>query len=60
MSDPRPSAAVPGGKILLVDDDRALREMAAGFLRSLGHEVDDVATLEQARARIRARPYELV
>jgi len=60
MSDPRPSASVPGGKILLVDDDRALREMAAGFLRSLGHEVDDVATLEQARARIRARPYELV
>jgi two-component system response regulator HydG len=60
MSDPRPPAAVAGGKILLVDDDRALREMAAGFLRSLGHEVDDVATLEQARARIRARPYELV
>ena len=60
MSDPRPPADGPGGKILLVDDDRALREMAAGFLRTLGHEVDDVATLEQARARIRARPYELV
>ncbi len=60
MSDPRPPAGAAGGKILLVDDDRALREMAAGFLRSLGHEVDDVATLEQARARIRARPFELV
>jgi two-component system response regulator HydG len=60
VSDPRPPAAAAGGKILLVDDDRALREMAAGFLRTLGHEVDDVATLEQARARIRARPFELV
>ncbi|MCU0252945.1 MAG: sigma-54 dependent transcriptional regulator [Acidobacteria bacterium] len=60
MSPSHPPATVPGGKILLVDDDRALREMAAGFLRSLGHEVDDVATLEQARARIRARPFELV
>jgi two-component system response regulator HydG len=60
VSDTRLPAAGPGGKILLLDDDRALREMAAGFLRSLGHEVDDVATLEQARARIHARPYELV
>jgi two-component system response regulator HydG len=59
VSGPRPPAAA-GGKILLVDDDRALREMAAGFLRTLGHEVDDVSTLEQARARIRARPFELV
>jgi two-component system response regulator HydG len=48
------------GRILLLDDDRGVREMTADYLRSLGHEVDDVATLEQARARVRARPYELV
>lgn len=48
------------GRILLLDDDRALREMAGEFLRSLGHEVDEVGTLDQALARVRARPYDLV
>ncbi len=48
------------GRILLLDDDRALREMAAGFLRNAGHHVDDVGTLEQALARLRSRPYEVV
>lgn len=60
MSETGPVPAILGGRILLVDDDRALRETAAGFLRSISHEVDDVATLEQARARIRSRKYELV
>jgi len=55
-----PVPTITGGRILLVDDDRALRETAAGFLRSISHEVDDVATLEQARSRIRSRKYELV
>ncbi len=54
------SAGPAGGRILLLDDDRALREMAADFLRSEGHDVDDVGTLEQARAMVRARPYDLV
>ncbi len=58
------SAASPGpsasGRILLLDDDRALREMAAEFLRSLGHQVDEAGVLEQARALLRAHPYDLV
>ncbi|MBP7148279.1 MAG: sigma-54-dependent Fis family transcriptional regulator [Acidobacteria bacterium] len=57
MTDPSRS---PKGRILLLDDDRALREMAAEYLRSVGHDVDEVATLEQARARVRARRYDLV
>jgi len=48
------------GRVLLLDDDRALREMAAAFLRSVGHEVEDVGTLEQALARVRSRPYDVV
>lgn len=54
---PQPPAP---GHILLLDDDRALREMAAAYLRQLGHEVDDVGTLEQALSRVRSRPYEVV
>ncbi len=55
-----PAAGPARGRILLLDDDRALREMAADFLRGEGHDVDDVGTLEQARAMVRARPYDLV
>ncbi len=48
------------GRILVLEDDHALRRMVVEFLRSQGHEVDDVAELEQARARLRARPFDLV
>ncbi len=48
------------GRILLLDDDRALREMAATYLRTVGHDVDDVGSLEQALSRVRSRPYEVV
>jgi DNA-binding NtrC family response regulator len=34
--------------------------MAADFLSSLGHAVDEAGTLEQALGRVRARPYDLV
>lgn len=48
------------GRILLVEDDRALRGMLAEYLTALGHEIDEVAALDQAIARVRARPYDLV
>lgn len=48
------------GRILVLDDDRALLTMTAEFLRSIGHEVDEVGTLEQARGRVKSRPYDVV
>lgn len=48
------------GRILVLDDDRALLTMTSEFLRSIGHEVDEVGTLEQARARVKSRTYDVV
>ncbi len=48
------------GRILVLEDDHALRRMVVEFLRSQGHDVEDVAELDQARARLRARPFDLV
>ena len=60
MSPPQAERAGETGRILLLDDDRGLRKMAAEYLSSLGHEVDDVGTLEQASARARTRSYDVV
>jgi DNA-binding NtrC family response regulator len=54
------SEASGTGRLLVVDDERALREMATEYLRSVGHDVDPVGSLEQARARVRARSYDVV
>lgn len=54
------SRSIPPGRILVLDDDRALLAMIAEALRTVGHEVDAVGTLEQARARVFARPYDVV
>ncbi|MFN7964177.1 MAG: sigma-54 dependent transcriptional regulator [Acidobacteriota bacterium] len=48
------------GRILVLDDDRALLRMTSEFLRSIGHDVEEVSTLEQARMRVKARPYDVV
>jgi DNA-binding NtrC family response regulator len=54
------SEASRTGRLLVVDDERALREMATEYLRSIGHEVEPVGSLEQARARLKTRSYDLV
>ncbi|UCF68003.1 MAG: sigma-54-dependent Fis family transcriptional regulator, partial [Acidobacteriota bacterium] len=48
------------GRILVVDDELALREMATQHLRSVGHDVDEVSSYEQASSRVHARPYDVV
>ncbi len=48
------------GRILVLEDDHALRRMVLEFLRSQGHEVEGVADLDRARALLRARRFDLV
>lgn len=50
----------PRGRLLLVDDDRALREMAGAFLRHEGHQVVLSATLEGALAELDRGEFDLV
>ncbi|GAB4223922.1 MAG: sigma-54 dependent transcriptional regulator [Acidobacteriota bacterium] len=59
VTDARRGARAPG-RVLLVEDDRPLREMLSEFLSGLGHEVDAVGTLDAARGRLRARSHDLV
>jgi CheY-like chemotaxis protein len=45
-----------GLNLLLVDDDAAVRDVAAGMLRELGCKVTEAASGEDAIARLRAAP----
>jgi DNA-binding response OmpR family regulator len=47
-------------RILVVDDDLTVREVAVSYLRAGGHEVEDVETGEAALAAMRERPADLV
>ena len=49
-----------GGRILLVEDDRPLREMLAEFLAGLGHEVSSAGTLRAADEHLRSSGTDLV
>jgi PAS domain S-box-containing protein len=46
--------------ILVVDDERMMREVAVKILSLLGHRVEAVASGEEAIACVRAQPFELV
>jgi DNA-binding NtrC family response regulator len=48
------------GSILLVDDDAAFRQVMAGELRRLNHEVEVAGSGEDALAKIRRRDIEVV
>ncbi len=54
------SGAAARGRILLLDDDRALRELAGEYLRSLGHAVVEAPGLAEARARLAEGAYDVV
>src|SRR4051794_24873998 len=47
-------------KILVVDDDHPVREVAVSYLRAGGHEVADVDTGEAALKAMRDDPADLV
>ncbi len=49
-----------GERILVVDDVREQREIAAGILKRLGYEVASVASGEEAVAAVRSHPPDLV
>ena len=49
-----------GERILVVDDVREQREIAAGILKRLGYEVESVASGEEAVAAAHSRPPDLV
>src|SRR5882762_1670321 len=53
-------AAMPGQRILLVEDEPEIGDMLALFLRGEGYAVDVARTLAQGRARLDALPYSLV
>lgn len=51
-----PARLAPGLRVLLVEDDAAVREVAAGFLAGYGCVVTDCATGEQALAALEHEP----
>lgn len=48
------------GSLLVVDDDRAIRESMADYLRSLGHRTETAGTCVEAIQRMREYPFHIV
>jgi two-component system, NtrC family, response regulator len=48
------------GNVLIVDDDRLLREALSAFVADLGHRVLPAGSLEEGRARAISEPVDLV
>ena len=59
VSGVAPLAAVVG-RLLVVDDEAAMRSAISNFLRSVGHAVDVAATVGEARAMLGANEYDVV
>jgi CheY-like chemotaxis protein len=55
-----PSPAPTTGRLLVIDDEPALRGAVSTFLLSLGHHVDVAATAGEARALLGANEYDVV
>jgi DNA-binding response OmpR family regulator len=49
-----------GGRVLIVEDDAAIRELVRDHLRQAGYAVDEVADGRDALERARAEPYHLI
>jgi two-component system response regulator PilR (NtrC family) len=47
-------------RILIVDDEQSLREVLGLLFSRAGHAVEEVATVEAAKAALAARPFDLV
>jgi two-component system cell cycle sensor histidine kinase/response regulator CckA len=48
-----PSASIAGAKVLVIDDDPAVRQVLIGMLERLGHQVTEASSGEQGLAEIR-------
>jgi len=57
---PRTEATVPPLRVLVAEDDPVSQEVAVGFLRRRGHEVDVVADGRTAVEAVRASTYDVV
>lgn len=58
--DARPGRAAPAGRILVVEDDPAILDLAAGVLEADGHRIDRATAPAEALARARAARPSLV
>jgi CheY-like chemotaxis protein len=47
-------------RILVVDDEAAIRDLCAELIRDLGHQVEVVADAGEALARLRNEPFDAV
>lgn len=62
-SDAAPAPAVPWGlplRVLLVDDEPAVRDVVAGYLALDGHRVQEAADGAEALRQLEAEPYDLM
>jgi len=58
---PAPSPDPGGGaRVLLVDDERDIREVVGAMLEEVGLQVESATSAEEALERVRARRYDLV
>ncbi|MDQ7006036.1 MAG: sigma-54 dependent transcriptional regulator [Acidobacteriota bacterium] len=48
------------GRVLVVDDEMAVRQMAAAMLRSAGHHVAEAGSVHEAAARLRTASWDLL
>jgi PAS domain S-box-containing protein len=55
-----PFPPTSAGRMLVVDDEPAMRAAISGFLLSVGHAVDVAATAAEARALLGANEYDVV
>jgi two-component system phosphate regulon response regulator PhoB len=55
-----PFAQGPNARVLLVDDDRDIREVVGAMLDAVGLTVESATSAEEALERVRAQSYDLV
>jgi DNA-binding response OmpR family regulator len=60
LSDSGAKTAFPGARILVVDDEKALRRTLSGLLGQVGYQVTSAASGAQALEYLAAEPFDLV
>jgi two-component system phosphate regulon response regulator PhoB len=55
-----PLAQGPNARVLVVDDDRDIRDVVGAMLDAVGLKVDAVPSAEEALERMRSQPFDLV